>query len=89
MAGLNILIIDDHDLFRTGLNMILKQDDRIETVLEAGSVMEALEHKQSDIHLMLSDIQMPGLNGLEGIKVLKEKFPDSRQAQLVRKNKLS
>lgn len=76
MAGLCILIIDDHDLFRTGLNMILKQDDRIETVLEAGSVMEALDHKQSDIDLIFSDIQMPGLNGLEGIKVLKENFAD-------------
>lgn len=77
MENLCILIVDDHGLFRTGLNMILKQDDRITTVLEAGSVMDALEHKQSDIDLILSDIQMPGLNGLEGIKVLKEKFPET------------
>jgi len=77
MKNLCILIIDDHDLFRTGLNMILKQDDHITTVLEAGSVMDALDHKQSDIDLILSDIQMPGLNGLEGIKVLKEKFPET------------
>lgn len=74
MENLCILIVDDHDLFRAGLNMILKQDERITTVLEAGSVMEALEHGHSKIDLILSDIQMPGLNGLDGIKVLKEKF---------------
>lgn len=77
MAGLSILIIDDHDLFRTGLNMILMQDERINTVLEAGSVMDALNHKQSGIDLILSDIQMPGLNGLDGIKVLKETYSDT------------
>ncbi len=74
MENLCILIVDDHDLFRAGLNMILKQDERISSVLEAGSVMEALEHGQTEIDLILSDIQMPGLNGLDGIKVLKEKF---------------
>ncbi|MEM6998225.1 MAG: response regulator transcription factor [Pseudomonadota bacterium] len=74
MTGLCILIIDDHDLFRTGMDMILKQDDRIETVLEAGSVMDALKHNQSDIDLILLDIQMPGLDGLNGIKILKEHF---------------
>ncbi len=72
-----ILIIDDHALFRTGLSMILKQDEKIESVLEAGSVMEALKHVQSDIDLILSDIQMPGLNGLDGIKILKEKFSNT------------
>ena len=77
MENLCILIVDDHALFRTGLNMILQQNDGIESVLEAGSVMDALDHKQSDIDLILSDIQMPGLNGLEGIKVLKEKFPET------------
>jgi len=69
-----ILIVDDHALFRTGLSMILNQDDHIKTVLEAGSVMEALDHYHSDIDLILSDILMPGLNGLEGIKVLRERF---------------
>lgn len=74
MENLCILIVDDHALFRTGLSMILQQDDGVTSVLEAGSVMEALDHVQSDVDLILSDIQMPGLNGLEGIKVLKEKF---------------
>ncbi len=77
MENICILIVDDHALFRTGLSMILQQDDGINTVLEAGSIMEALEHGQSNIDLILSDIQMPGLNGLDGIKVLKEKFTNT------------
>ncbi len=74
MTERTILIIDDHDLFRTGLNMILKQDESVDTVYEAGSVMDALAHADKPIDLILSDIQMPGLNGLDGIKLLKEKF---------------
>jgi two-component system, NarL family, nitrate/nitrite response regulator NarL len=71
-----ILIIDDHALFRTGLSMILNQDNRIGTTLEAGSVMEALDLAQVKIDLVLLDIQMPGLNGLNGLKVLQDKLDD-------------
>jgi two-component system, NarL family, nitrate/nitrite response regulator NarL len=74
MEKLCILIIDDHALFRTGLSMILTQDDRIDRILEAGSVMEALGLAQEEIDLILLDIQMPGLNGLDGIKVLQDKL---------------
>jgi two-component system nitrate/nitrite response regulator NarL len=77
MKKLCILIVDDHALFRTGLSMILNQDENITSVLEAGSIMEPINLADQSIDLILSDIQMPGLNGLDGIKVLKEKFANT------------
>ena len=71
-----ILIVDDHALFRTGLRMILTELGEAQEVYEAGSILEALNLADKQVDLILLDIQMPGLNGLEGSKVLKEKFID-------------
>lgn len=76
MQDIQVLIVDDHALFRTGLQMILTEFGGIEFVHEAGSVAEATSFNNEFVSIILLDIQMPGLNGLEGIKILKEKFED-------------
>lgn len=76
MQDIQVLIVDDHALFRTGLQMILTEFGGIELVHEAGSVAEATSFNNELVNIILLDIQMPGLNGLEGIKILKEKFED-------------
>lgn len=75
----SFLLVDDHTLFRTGLKLVLQDCIGLTKIHEAGSIMEALEkHAGQRFDLILLDVQLPGLNGLDGAKVLVEHFPDAR-----------
>lgn len=76
--GLHILLIDDHALFRSGLRMIIESRFEGAEVLEAGSLEQALalEMAACPPHVVLLDIRLPGLNGLECIALLKRRWPD-------------
>ena len=74
MKDKHILVVDDHALFRTGLTMILMQLGQARGISEAESIKEAFDFCESGVDVILLDIQMPGLNGIDGIKPLKEKF---------------
>lgn len=49
----------------------------VRDVLEAGTVVEALAHAGSAVHLVLLDHYMPGITGINGIKTLRKAFPDA------------
>lgn len=69
---LKILIVDDHDLIRMGLVRILDDVDGFSVVGEGGSGEEAIqlaEELKPDVILM--DVKMPGMGGLEATKKLK------------------
>jgi len=74
MQSKHVLLIDDHALFRTGMKLILTQVGQVASVTEASSIKEAFELADQKFDIILLDIQMPGLNGIDGIKPLKEKF---------------
>ncbi|CAG9179021.1 response regulator transcription factor [Cupriavidus respiraculi] len=79
MARANLLLVDDHTLFRTGLRLLLADSPSVASIVEAGAVMEAVQaHGGADIDVILLDIQMPGLNGIEGVRVLRRHFPAAR-----------
>lgn len=79
MLPSRLLLVDDHTLFRTGLRLILADCPAVAEILEAGSIAEAIErHAQQPIDLILLDIQMPGINGLDGVKLLKRHIPGAR-----------
>ncbi|UUZ96972.1 response regulator transcription factor [Paenibacillus sp. P25] len=75
---INILIADDHTLMRDGLQTILNLEEDLRVVASAGNGTEALalteKHRP---HLILMDIQMQGLNGIECTKQIKQVFPET------------
>lgn len=67
-----VIIADDHKLFREGLKQILKDEPDIKVVDEAGTGQEALyKIEKHDVHILILDISMPGLSGLDVLKQLK------------------
>lgn len=75
MTNTNILLIDDHAMFRSGLRMVLRARMTEAEVFEAGTLSEAMQNMPDQIDVVLLDINLPGLNGLEGIALLKRKWP--------------
>lgn len=74
MKNKHIMIVDDHSLFRTGMKMILTQFGEARGITEAESIKEAFDFCESGVDAILLDIHMPGLNGIDGIKPIKDKF---------------
>ncbi|ANX11971.1 DNA-binding response regulator [Fictibacillus arsenicus] len=76
---ISILLVDDHAILRDGLKNILSFEDDIKVIGEAISGEEALkltEELSPDVIIM--DINLPGMNGVETTAVIKEKNPDAR-----------
>jgi len=76
---IKLLIVDDHDLVRTGLRHIVSGDPEIEVVGEAGNGEEAItKNRELQPDVVLLDISMPGLSGFEVTKRLQQVSPDAR-----------
>jgi len=83
MPTIRVLIADDHTLFRAGIRSLLQRLDGIEVVAEAGDGREALrlvEAHRPDVVLL--DILMPGLNGLDAAARIVGAFPHTRVVML-------
>jgi DNA-binding NarL/FixJ family response regulator len=79
MDTLRILIADDHPLFRKGMRTLLTATSDIEVVAEATTGQEAIEFAdalQPDVILM--DLQMPGINGIEATRQVLHNSPHIR-----------
>ena len=79
MAALRILLVDDHALVRAGMRSLLQDIADIEVVAEASDGAEALaaaERERPDVVLM--DIAMKGMNGLEAAARLRECQPQAK-----------
>jgi DNA-binding NarL/FixJ family response regulator len=74
-----ILIVEDHTLLRAGLRALLTQDPDNEIVGEADNGHDAVNAIGTlKPHLVLMDISMPGMNGIEAIRDIKRRYPETR-----------
>lgn len=78
MSKIRVLIADDQTLMRDGLKTILDLEENIEVVALAKDGVEALSlFKQTMPQVVLMDIRMPNMNGVECTKLIKELSPDT------------
>jgi len=74
-----VLIAEDHTLLRAGLRALLLQDPNLEIVGEADNGRDAIRAIGNlKPHLVLMDLSMPGMNGIEAISDIKRRYPDTR-----------
>jgi two-component system response regulator NreC len=75
--ALRVLVVDDHAVLRTGLRLMLEREEDMDCVGEAGSAEEALRAvERVRPGLVLTDLEMPGMGGLEGVARLRERHPE-------------
>ncbi len=75
---IRILLIDDHTLFRSGIRALLQRQTDFEIVDEAADGVEGIKRaKQHRPDVILLDLNMPGLSGLETLQFLVEDLPDT------------
>ncbi|WP_250866521.1 response regulator transcription factor [Caballeronia sp. INSB1] len=80
---IRILLIDDHALFRSGVHAILQRQSDFEVVGEAADGIEGLKRaKQFLPDVILLDLNMPGLSGLETLKLLVQDVPQAAVVML-------
>ena len=73
-----LLVVDDHAFMRVAINAILTRDSSLEVVGEARDGQEAIERCR-ELHpdLVLMDVSMPRMNGLEATRKLKAQSPET------------
>jgi len=77
MKTKRILIVDDSALFRSHVREVLDEEPDLEIVGEAENGLEAIKKARTlGIDLVLLDIRMPRMNGIEAVQQLKEETPE-------------
>ncbi|MCP3722196.1 response regulator transcription factor [Paraburkholderia sp. CNPSo 3272] len=80
---IRILLIDDHTLFRSGVSALLQRQPDLKVVGEASDGVEGVKRaKQHLPDVILLDLNMPGLSGLETLQLLVEDLPDTAVVML-------
>ena len=80
---IRVLVVDDHALFRRGLERVLSDETDIEVVGEAGDGVEAVARaEQLAPDVVIMDVRMPKASGIEAARAIRKSSPDTRVMML-------
>lgn len=83
MQKIRVLLVDDHTLLRQGLRKLLELEPSLEVVGEAENGKEAIfKVRELNPDVVLLDINMPGINGVETTALLKQSHPETKVIML-------
>ena len=76
MPGIRVMVVDDHEVVRSGLKAILDPEGDLEVVGEAGSAKEAIQKVPLFVpDVILMDVRMEEMSGIEACRVIKSSHP--------------
>ena len=79
MDPIRILIVDDHPIVRTGVSALIASSKDMETVAQAGTGEEAIRlHALHHPDITLMDLRLPGISGVEAIRIIRSQCPKAR-----------
>ena len=78
-AKIRVLLVDDNDVLRSGLVVLIDTFDDLQLVGEANNGTDAIELcAQVEPDIVLMDLKMPGMDGVAATKIISERFPSIR-----------
>jgi DNA-binding NarL/FixJ family response regulator len=79
MKPIKIAIADDYTIYREGLKIGLVQDENLEVMLEAADGEDLIKGIETDMpDVIIMDLKMPVMDGMEATKLIKKKYPDMK-----------
>ena len=77
--SIKLVIADDHAIFREGFKLLLRNQDNITVVGEAADGRELVEVVKRELpDLVITDIKMPEMDGIEACQIIRNEHPDTR-----------
>ena len=74
---IRLLLVDDHPMVREGMRRLLEGEGGFEVVGEVANVEDALDElDRKKVEIVVMDIQLPGVDGVEGTRQMKARYPD-------------
>lgn len=89
MDKIKIALVDDEELFRKGILFLLQREENIDIIFEASNGQDLIEfmiNSQIFPDIILMDLKMPLLNGVEATKIINKNFPNSKVIALTSYN---
>jgi two-component system NarL family response regulator len=77
--AIRVMLVDDHSAFRKGMAALVESEPDLQVVAETGDGREALDvYRQNNPDVVLMDLRLPGLGGVEATLAIRKEFPDAR-----------
>jgi len=76
---IQLMVVDDHSAFRRGLIAVVESDPGMSVVAQTGDGTEAIKlYRRHKPDIVLMDLRLPGMSGVETIMAIKKEFPEAR-----------